>query len=434
MQPLWEQNVSFKQALAIAAVQKRKFDEEIKQYEQKNAGLEQQIENLKLELAKYRAAASPELLLTTIFNSDSPSSSSAEELFSLQLETLAISATIWTRAAEILPSSNHSFLCQVFEYTARRRIEPNNQENAASAVASSSSSSSLAAAGTSTPTQALIHLTHDIITTPFSSTSSSTAIENILTKAASCLGELCKHPHECLTLQDFSLLQEFISTLLTTACCSTSDKNQKHEEDTHVLGSNREENGHRNVGRIPTAATVAPPALSLLEALQSSCGTGYLVLGCASHTLKSYIQRLKGIVTGEIMEVLEKPPPPPLLLLATATPSAETCTTEEKQELLFTEESLLVACGNIAPIVQSCLRQLPSWSAELPSEDEFLREVAAAVWAVSSASEVIAPAHGEIAKQGQRCAALLVSALQQMAVASSARDDCGTTATMDTFE
>ena len=50
-------------------------------------------------------------------------------------------------------------------------------------------------------------------------------------------------------------------------------------------------------------------------------------------------------------------------------------------------------------------------------DDGFLRSVAAAIWEGSAACDVVAPAHPEVAKQGQRCAALLVSALQKMSAA-----------------
>lgn len=289
---------------------------------------------------------------------------------------------------------------------------------------SSSSSSSHLAAGTPTPTQALVQLTHGIITSPtFSASFTSPKIKEILVNAASCLGKLCTHPHDCLSLQDVPLLQEFMSTLLTTACCSSSKESGTNTTNTHDIKSNEEEqnkNSSTPLAKDGTGSEAPRPssssslnALFLLEAFQKSCGTGYLVLGCASHTLQSFIQHLRGFVTGE---TLEKQPPLPL------TPVAETKIGEEES---FSEESLVVACGNVARILQSCLRELPSWSCELPFEDEFLREIATAVWDISATSKVIAPAHPETAKQGQRCAALLVSALQQMSQSAS-RDDCHT--------
>ncbi|KAG7675055.1 hypothetical protein Ndes2526B_g07902 [Nannochloris sp. 'desiccata'] len=432
MQPLWEQSISFKKALAIAAVQKRRFDDEINQQEQKNGALEQQIEQLKLELDKYKTPSSPELLLNTCFNLGSHCSSAAAEEensdFSLQLENLAISATLWNRAAEFLPPSIHAFLCQVLEYTARRRIgsqvDNNNENNTGAALASSLIFPSHLAAGTPTPTQALIQLTHAIISAPTSSASSTPhQTEEILVKAASCLGELCKHPHDCLTLQDFSLLQEFISTLSTAAYCSTSEKGVSNTENTYAIGEEHNENNTTPptaagaLGEAPLSSSLN--ALRLLKAFQSSCGTGYLVLGCAAHTLKSFIHHLRGLVIGETINELH--PPLPL------TPSAEMRSEEES----FSEESLVIACGKISRIVQYCLRELPSWSCELPFQDEFLREVATAVWDISAASKIIAPAHPETAKQGQRCAALLVSALQQMSHSTS-RDDCRTTVMTDT--
>jgi len=426
MQPLHEQNIPVKQALAIACIQKRRFDEELNHQKQENARLKQQIEQLELKLDKYKAAASPELLLNTCFNIGSPSFSAAEEEassnFSLQLENLAISATLWNRAAGVLPPSIHAFLCQVFEYTAQRNIrtQPDNENNAsATAVPFPSTSSSHPAAGPSTPTQALVHLAQDIVSAPTSfAPCTSPKTEEVLLKGASCLGELCKNPRDCLTLRDFSLLQEFISTLLRTACCSTSEKCVLSTKNTQAIGSNEEEHHENSSTPIPAAvaSSEAPVssslnALRLLEAFQSSCGTGYLVLGCAAHTLQSFIQHLRGLVTGETMELQ-----PPL-------PSASL---GEMKNEAASEESVVVACGNIAGILQSCLRELPSWSCELPFQDEFLREVATAVWDISAASKVIAPAHAETAKQGQRCAALLVSALQQMSESSS-RDDCRTT-------
>jgi hypothetical protein len=423
MQPLWKQNISFKQALAIAALQKRKFDEEIKQQEQRNAELQDQIEGLKLELKKYKAEASPELLLSKTFSplgNHSPCSTAAEEEsfdFALQLDTLAISATLWTNAAEILPLDTHTFLCQVLNYTAQRKKTTTQINNSTTDAAAPSSTTFPLAGGTPTPAQALIQLTHDIIATLLSSSSSAPKMmEEVLVKAAFCLGQLCKHPHDCLTLQDFSLLQESISTLIITSCCRKLEKIQSNVEKVSNIEENAAENWTASLAGAVT--TEASSALCLLEAFQSSCGTGYLALGCAAHTLQSYMQRLRGLVTGEL-ELEVDPPPSP-------------STTMELiiEENLLDEESLVNACGNVARIVQSCLRELPSWSAEMTFQDEFLEEIAAAVWDINAASEVIAPAHAEIAKQGQRCAALMVSALQQMSAISS-RDDCGTTIVND---
>jgi hypothetical protein len=425
MQPLWEQSISFKQALAIAAVQKRRVDAVLQQQEQRTAELEQQIEHLKSELAKYQADTSSELLLNACFNSSSPSSLASEEeqsssdYFSHQLETLAISATLWNRASENLPPSAHGFLCRVLEFSSRRRRT--GVENTTT-LSISSCISPLEAVGTPTPTQALIQLTQDIVTAPCMSSKTT----EILVNAASYLGELCKHPHECLTAQDFSLLQEFISTLITTSCCRTllpANINAEEEENTTTT---KLKNG------LAPSSTGSVKS-TLLEAFQSSCGTGYLVLGCAAHTLHRFIQRLRALVTGDLIMEPPPPPPPPQQQQQQSLPPPPENLIETRIEADFsTEESLVTACGSIACIVQACLRELPSWSVELPFQDEFLREIATAVWDVSVASKVIAPVHGEIAKQGQRCAALLVSALQKMSLANS-REDYGT-ATMNTFD
>ena len=411
--PPWERAISFKTALAIAAVQKRKFDAELSTWQQKYAELEQKIQVLEAEKAKAIACGTPEVLLAAVFNTNSfLPDGLPTQAFDLpkQLDSLATSATLWTRAAEILSPDIYPFLCQVIDYATRRKATPTTVADVDNIACygcgdfdgntATTGATAAALIGTPTPAQSLILLMKDITlgtsTFEMATTTTTAATENydeiILPEAVSCLSQLCLRPLDCLSEQDFAALQEFISLLLT-ACYTytTNDDIDIDSSDTHLETSI---SGRYSI--MPTKSSKA--ALTLLDTLQNSAGTGYIVLGCAGHGLQDLLVRLRAAVTGE-GEVV----PPDQ---------------KNQEKDLDQEERLIVrACLQVSSIVQNCLRELPTWSVEMSPDDGFLRSVAAAIWEGSAACDVVAPAHPEVAKQGQRCAALLVSALQKMSAA-----------------
>ena len=412
--PLWECDIPFKQALAVAAVQKRRFDAEIHQLQQKCTALQQQIDALQHENAKSNNSASNiEHLLASIFSADNNTATTAataspEDFLPSHLEALSQSAHLWKNAAEILLShTHHPFLCQLLEYNTRRRALTTEDEQ------SKQTSSTPFLGGVTTPIHALIQLLSDIIITSGSTTA--TTLKNIdvgaaTAAAASCLSELCLRPSQCLAVDDFSALQEFISHVIDAACDGSSAETLPSDM------NNQEKEIEKEEGEKEGEDSTTAIAKKLLEMFQRSAGTGYMVLGCAADALLHLIQQLRALVTGQ--PSLISPPP--------FTSSSLTAVEEEKEEGEASSaryhheneknEKVLV-CTSIAMavVLQGCLRELPRWATEMVSSDDFLQSTAASIWEVSEVCKVVAPAHPEVAKQGQRCAALLVSALQQMA-------------------
>lgn len=417
--PPWEQDIPFKTALAIAAVHKRKFEAEIRSWQQKCVAFEQKLEQLEAENARAIASGSPEVLLEAIFATSThprPTENLAYDLPE-QLDSLAISASLWSKAAETLHLDSHPFLCQVLDYAARRRATQAASEvdNTSAAGGGSTAGAAAALISTPTPAQSLIKLMKDIT---FTASSSQSHQATILPQAAACLTQLCLRPLDCLSEQDFTSLQEFISELLTATYTADSSQDLPRKESEEECGGNlgSMEETHSQWKTTAAAATRIEQsragdcssssfsgnhaAIRLLETLQNSSGTGYLVLGCAGHGLQDLLRRLRASVIGEQERDLA-----PLL------PGSKDLDQDQ-------EESLLVrACMQVATVLHSCLRELPAWSGEMSPDDGFLRGVAAAIWDASAMCDVVAPAYPEVAKQGQRCAALLVSALQQMSSA-----------------
>lgn len=352
-EPAWEQNISFKSALAVAAVLTKNYEAKLAAAEDRCSALSEELEQLKA-----KELHAPENLSSLV--APGINDGSAFPAFSLQDQLRCMEK--WMQASEAVAPELHLFLARLQQYAAHRRRGDGRKQLYC------------------TPAQACIEALQGVLMAA-PGAADAQQHSQIISNATACLAALCMRPLELLDPSDWEALQDFTGGVVghiagtPMAIATTSTPNQ--------------EPAHPIVNLPPGGA--GNQVDKILSALVASSSTAYIVLGCAAHALLAAMSCLVAAVTGEHQEL---------------TPGGNA-------ELPANEAGSAAACLTCASLLQRCLKTLPAAMADHPPDDDFLRSVAKVVWAVSEKCSVVAPVHPQVAKEGQRCAALLVSAFQR---------------------
>jgi len=346
--PLHEQAISFKTALAVAAVQRRRHNIEVEQLEQRCKALEQMLEATKQK----EQQKSDNIMSLIAAGSDF---SEASGVASLEVQLACMES--WRAAAQLTPLEMHPFLAKLLQHSSHRR----SKEQSIGILC--------------TPTQACIEVLEAVMTDASASENQAAQHAEIILSTTNCLVALCSRPAEVISDEDFSRLQSFTGSLLESICRC----------------------GERSEIAVARCKNASEAMGQIFSALKAGPMTGYIVLGCAAHSLHAVVSSLAARVTGE------------------TSPRQGGALEEQEEEWGGVSDAALSnSCVASAQLLQDCLRGSPVAMTAMPPDETFMRGVAEAMWATSEVCNVIALAHSEVAKQGQRCAALLVSALQQV--------------------
>jgi hypothetical protein len=362
--PPWEQKVSFKHALALAAVLKRKHDKQAAELNDKCSALKHQVEILQVKHASLQRDTSAERLRA--FMHGIGNDHAIPPIASLEQ---------WNRAIDSLPQ-HASLLSHLHEYTVLQSL------STALCFSESEPVPGLVAAALQlTPARALVSVLTDMMKQSVERESMRRVVE--------CLSDFCAISHDVMTpeedvdaLQNFCLQMLMAASGLQDVTCLPVDNN--------VDTGTAEAKGQPDDGSLTAA--------ELLTILQKHSTTGMLVMASAAYCLQSILKKLAGDITGEF---------------------AGTAATEAQG--LSNESNILTASQQIASLLHKCLRDLPDWISlsEVTIDDDFLSGIASAVWSSAELGSIISPLHPEVARQSQRSAALLISALQRISAPSS---------------
>ena len=398
--PPWEQTISFKFALAVAAAQKRAFDEELRGRKEKTLALEQQNRELQAQVDSIHHSHTRESVLNSIFASNQTEDSlegGDEDSLSSRLSQLSLSAHFWTTcASDLFGTSIHTqqFLNKVFKYVCLCDGDDNDGDHCHHHLL----------APLTTPVQALLQTIDDIIRVNHDTSNISIDTRGIL---RDCIGYIAaivtvgisgaaavppqlNHPSECMGPDDYNAIHQFIKDVMLHPCPKPLLQRQQQPSND---GDGNTDNKEKESALLTQCA--------LDGFIQASSSTGCIVLGCAVQNQYDLLLSLKSIVTQEI---------------------------NNKEQEEDEEEAIIDRCIiQHALIVQQCLRLLPAWCNPSPAfsslsppshpptpSEEFLQQISRTIWESTEVCAVVAPAHPDVAKQGQRCAALLVDALQHI--------------------
>jgi hypothetical protein len=390
--PLWEHDISFKKALAIAAVQQRKFKTKLEGLRSRCTELEREVATLKEQLARHTPTASTlvDLLTPNQDNDRSPASDAAAdgpEEGALQYHLACLAA--WINAENVLQTPAKTVLAQVQVYNMRKQL--------ASSVANRRLLGPSATSLLGAPVPALVSALEDL-TAQCASLSNRRqefnqalqAVDRIL----ACLATLCLQPSHGQQPVDFLCLQRFVSRLLPTYGIESSSDDHKSAEMSDNV-DDRMLDATTNASASCRTTTIVTHSIDQLR--KNGAGTGLILLGCAAHALHAAVEAL---VDDLVRLSPEKE--------GNATSAA--CPIEGEHAM---DHACPKACIRLADVVQACLRDLPAWTVVLPPSDDYLRAVAEDVWNAGERCKLAIQMHPEL-REVQRCGAILMDALQQV--------------------
>lgn len=378
--------VDFKHALAVAVVQRRRYEAEIQRLRKQLEVLQQEMAGLHFAAKENDTLCTQSHLLSALLEPQptaaSPPVDAAKQESPLQ------NLLYWQRATELLPPELQGFLGRLQRYLVLKEAREKTGKPAGAILQR-------------TPLCALLEGISDVMEHSMDTTDDSLAAP--LEQCIACLAALSAQPTQAFAATDADSLQHFIAWLLNLLCNPAPAEEGAHGSageaagdapEQHLLDTQNANTTGATSNLEAAGSTLENLVLQVLHHLSSGPGTGLVLLACTTEAVLADLQALAAVITGE---------------LGTGTPPPAAAATGEGNEL-----ALLQAVSRLMPLLHTCLRSLPAWTAEVVPADDFICSVAAAVWGSSEACKPIALTHGVIARQAQRATALLMTALQQM--------------------
>lgn len=375
-----DESVPLKSALAILAVQRRRLDRELarvqERYEDQKAEsirLQSNLETLIDQKDPYIA------LLSTVADGDGGPLTDG-------LTPLMTALRIWTATAQATPH-HQSILQSLWDYGMRVRLFPVPDGPPVP----------------ETPIRAIL----TVLTSMVCRAKEETLLHQLtacLTDALMLLDTTYHDVEYGDGSGDFEATEDFISWVLAIAGglpelayppqASSHLENAWWSSWCNIIHKDQSVNIRENRQKIAEA---------IVNELQTSPGTGMVVLGCTGQILERAFGMLSSLATGKFKQPKDN---------TDKVDGQRIC--QHHWIVEGSDENELVArCLFLTGLLQNSLRQFRDWTSSVitPSE-EFLSTLTSRIWSINEMASVLAPMYPDIGRQGHRCASLLISVLQ----------------------